>query len=232
MLLLFDIDATMISTSGSGMGAMLDAGRELYGDSFSTAGIDFAGRLDPLIIADLFRKHAVDWTPHNIAEYRAVYQRHLVRRLEDQVTIARALPGVLPLLEELRKSTSLTLGVLTGNFAETGSLKLRRCGIEPAWFHLHVWGDESPSTPPTREDLPGVAMKKYLSNHGRPIAGEHVVVIGDTPHDVRCAKAHGCRSLAVATGSFTLDQLAACQPTRAVSTLADWRDVAQWLVRP
>ncbi len=230
MLILFDIDATMLSTSGAGMKAMLDAGRELYGASFSTDGIGFAGRLDPLIIGDLFEKHAVPRTTERLSEYRSAYKDHLARRLADPATIAKSLPGVLPLLDELATMPHITIGVLTGNFAETGSMKLRTCGIAPERFHISVWGDESHSTPPTREDLPGVAMKKFASRHGRPIAGEQVVVIGDTPHDVRCAKAHGCRSLAVATGSFDLDALNRCEPTRAVRDMSDWRGVAKWLV--
>ena len=67
MLILFDVDATLISTSGSGKNAMLDAGRDLFGPSFSVEGIDFAGRLDPLIITEMFARHAVPSTPENKA---------------------------------------------------------------------------------------------------------------------------------------------------------------------
>ena len=57
MLILFDIDMTLITTGGSGMKAMGDAGRELFGESFATGGIDFAGRLDPLIISEMLARH-------------------------------------------------------------------------------------------------------------------------------------------------------------------------------
>ncbi|MGE3109179.1 MAG: HAD family hydrolase [Phycisphaerales bacterium] len=230
MLILFDIDATMISTSGAGMKAMLSTGQELFGESFSTEGIEFAGRLDPLIISDLFVKHGVTMTPQRAAEFRVVYREHLIRRLAHPETIARSLPGVLPLMDALARIEAVSMGVLTGNFQETGSLKLQRCGIDPARFHISVWGDESPSQPPTRVDLPGVAMKKYHTRYRSAIEGDRVVVIGDTPHDVRCAKAHGCRSLAVATGSFGIEQLTACEPTLALADLSDWREVCAWLM--
>lgn len=209
---------------------MLDAGRELFGDDFSTTGIEFAGRLDPLIIGDLFDRHSVARTAERLEAFRTTYQSHLVKRLADPATVAKSLPGVVPLLDSLATNGAVTIGVLTGNFAETGSLKLRTCGIAPERFHVSVWGDESPSNPPTREDLPGVAMKKYAARHGRGIDGERVVVIGDTPHDVRCAQVHGCRSLAVATGSFDVDSLARCGATRVVRDMSDWREIEAWLM--
>lgn len=229
MLILFDVDATLISTSGSGMKAMLDAGRELFGPEFSVDGIEFAGRLDPLIISEMFARHAVASTPEMWEVYRQTYARHLRSRLADRATVARALPGVMPLLAALEGLPQVGLGVLTGNFRETGSLKLRACGIDPDRFHLHVWGDESTSVPPKRDDLPGVAIRRYLERFGRGVDAERVVVIGDTPHDVRCAKAHRCRSLAVATGSFTLEALRGCEPTHAVADLSETDAIVEWL---
>lgn len=229
MLILFDVDATLISTSGSGMKAMLDAGRDLFGPSFSVEGIEFAGRLDPLIIHEMFVKHAVPSTPENWDIYRSTYTRYLQTRLADATTHSRALPGVMPLLTALEATPGIALGVLTGNFRESGCLKLRACGIEPHRFHLHVWGDESASNPPKRDDLPGVAIHRYRERFGKSVASERVVVIGDTPHDVRCAKAHQCRSLAVATGSFTLETLQGCEPTHAVADLSDTEAIVKWL---
>ncbi|MBC7772192.1 MAG: HAD hydrolase-like protein [Pyrinomonadaceae bacterium] len=232
MLLLFDVDATLISTSGAGMKAMLDAGRQLFGPDFSVEGIEFAGRIDPLIINEMFARHAIPPTPENLAVFCSTYTGHLKTRLADASTVAKALPGVLPLLAALESIPGVALGVLTGNFRETGSLKLRACGIEPDRFHLHVWGDESTSTPPKRDDLPGVAIDKYLQRFGKTVACDRVVVIGDTPHDVRCAKAHQCRSLAVATGSFTLQALQGCDPTHAVTDLSNTDEVVKWLISP
>jgi len=229
MLILFDVDATLISTSGSGMNAMLDAGKEIFGPSFSVQGIEFAGRLDPLIIGEMFARHAVASTPETWDSFCTTYSKYLRARLAHPATIARALPGVMPLLSALERIPDLALGVLTGNYRETGSLKLRACGIEPDRFHIHVWGDDSTSTPPTRDDLPSVALRRYHQRFETPLSPHRVVVIGDTPHDVRCAKVHHCRSLAVATGAFSLESLRACAPTHAVADLSDTSAIVNWL---
>jgi phosphoglycolate phosphatase len=230
VLILFDIDATLITTSGVGIRAMTDAGRELYGTGFRVEGIEFAGRLDPLIITDMLKASGVTESPEGVATFRAAYQRHLRRRITEPETVARALPGVHALLDHLSGETTVTMGLLTGNFAETGAIKLRACGIEPDRFPVQVWGDESRSSPPKRDDLPGVALERYHARYQRRLRGEQAVVIGDTPHDVRCAKAHGCRCLAVATGSFGVDRLAEHGPDRTVADLSATDDIVRWLL--
>ena len=230
MLILFDIDATLITTSGVGIRAMTDAGRELYGPDFKVDGIEFAGRLDPLIIIDMFRVSGVSMSPESLLTFRAAYERHLRERIKHPETIAKALPGVHDLLDALSETTEVTMGLLTGNFAETGSIKLRACGIEPDRFPVQVWGDESHSLPPTREDLPGIALNRYESTYNRRLRGEQAIVIGDTPHDIRCAKAHGCRSLAVATGSYSVSDLQQHTPDRTVPNLAATDDIVGWLL--
>lgn len=226
MLILFDIDATLISTSGVGIGAMLDAGRELFGPSFTGEGVPVAGRLDPLIIRDLLTRNGRAPTPEDAGRLRAGYEQNLARALSCP-GVGRTLPGVDQLLAALRQRPRYTLGLLTGNFERTGSMKLRTCGVEPAWFPVRVWGDESPHDPPAREHLPPVAMSRHAARLGREVRGHEVVIIGDTPHDVSCARANGCRCIAVATGRFGLDELRAAGADVALPNLADsttiWR---------
>jgi phosphoglycolate phosphatase-like HAD superfamily hydrolase len=231
MLLFFDIDATLINTSRSGMHSMLDAGRDLYGPSFRVEGIDFAGRLDPLILADLLLHNHQEPTPNALADLRARYRIHLERRLA-QPGIGRALPGVLPLLDRLRAMPEITLALLTGNFADTGQMKLRACGIDPDWFPIRVWGDESPHSPPARHHLPPLGLERFHARHNRTLPPHHAVIIGDTPHDVACAKAHGLRSLAVATGSSSFSQLHAAHPDRVVQDLSETDSILAWLTMP
>lgn len=229
MLLLFDIDLTLTDTSGAGMESLLDAGRDLFGPGFHHDGVEFAGRLDPLIISDMLRVSGVADSPEHHRRLREAYERHLRRRL-GVTGRARALPGVLDLLGVLRADPRPTLGLLTGNFEPTGCMKLRAAGIDPAWFRVAVWGDESPHTPPRRDHLVPVGMDRYCRLHGQGIDGRHVTVIGDTPHDVECAKTHGCRSLAVGTGRSTLAELRAAGADLAVKDLSDTAGVARWLL--
>jgi len=227
MLIFFDIDATMIVSGGAGIKAMVDAGAELYGPGFTAAGIPVAGRLDPLIMAEMLVLNGQDPTAAALARMREVYRGHLERRLN--AGEGRALPGVLPLLDHLA-GVEVALGVLTGNFEETGSMKLRACGIDPERFGIRVWGDDSPHVPPSRDHLPGVGLERYRERYRRAVDPRHVTVVGDTPHDVACARAHGCRALGVATGQFSCDQLMDAGADRAVSNLAQTDDVAAWLL--
>ena len=226
MLILFDIDMTMITTGGSGMRAMVEAGVELFGAGFHAEGVSFAGSLDPVIFSEILINNGQVDTPEMHRRLRAVY----ARRLEAKLTpgVARALPGVMELLDGVEKSGA-TLGLLTGNFEETGSMKLRSAGIDPTRFAVRVWGDESPHAPPLREHLVPVGIARGCTVRGAALAGGEVVVIGDTPHDVRCASASGCRSLGVATGHFSVEKLAEAGATRVVRDLSDTRGVLSWL---
>lgn len=227
MLILFDIDATLLRTEGAGVRAMVAAGRELFGPGFSAEGVEVSGRLDTLIIPDMLRNAGAAPTPANVAAVRREYARRLVLDLA-QAGVRQPLPGVLDLLAAL-EPRGPALGLLTGNYEETGSAKLRAYGIDPARFHINVWADDSPHDPPSRDHLPPVAFGRYLSRYGRAVSPGKVTIIGDTPHDVRCAKIHGCRSLAVATGKFSQDVLAAAGADRAVPDLSSTDDLARWL---
>lgn len=227
MLILFDIDATLIRTEGAGIKAMVDAGSELFGPGFTAEGVAFAGRLDPLILADLLMTNRQTPNPGNIQSMRRAYRKHLEVRLKSGV--GRALPGVAPLLDRLQSEAAATLGLLTGNFAETGSAKLAACGIQVSRFAIQVWGDDSPHDPPAREHLPAVGMQRYRQLHRRDIAPQCVVIIGDTPHDISCAKAHGCRSLGVGTGQFRAEQLLASGADHAVDDLSNTEAVMDLL---
>lgn len=205
-LVLFDIDATLLKTDGAGVAAMGDAGRHLYGEAFTTDGLDFAGRLDTLIFRDLCRMNGLDRTDAAEREFRAVYGRMLGPRLASS-TLARALPGAKDLVNAVRYGRGHAMGLLTGNYRETGSMKLSTCGLEPTWFEVCAWGDDSPHDPPAREHLPPVAMVRFREKYNRAVDPRRVTIIGDTPHDVRCAHMNGCRSIAVATGKFSVAEL-------------------------
>ncbi len=228
-LILFDIDATLISTSGVGIRAMEAAGRELFGPEFSSAGVEYAGRLDPLIVRDLLIANGQRPDGSNIAALRVGYRKHLTEKLP-ACAGARALPGVPALLDALEPLAAL--GLLTGNYADTGSLKLRACGINPSRFPVSAWGDESPHDPPDRTHLPPVALARFRERYGVSADPSRCTIIGDTPHDIRCAKANGLRSLAVATGLFPVAALRAAGADHALADLSDTSRVIDWLLGP
>lgn len=230
MLILFDIDMTLITTGGAGMKAMQDAGAELFGPTFDASKVEYAGRLDPLIIDDLVRQHAAESRSHASphAAMRAGYRKHLAARLQTP-GVGRALPGVMDLLDELAGVRTTALGLLTGNFDDTGSMKLRACGIDPSRFGVAAWGDDSPHTPPDRAHLPPVAVRRLAESTGRRVSAREVVVIGDTPHDARCALAHGHRCLGVATGMHDEAKLRASGFDHVVRDLSETHSIMRWL---
>lgn len=239
-LFLFDIDSTLLTTDGAGMRAMAAAGRWLCGPGFSADGVDYAGRLDPAIIEDLLVVNGVSSNPELLREFRARYVAELDLGLVG-VGRGRMMPGVDDLLRRLEARRDAVLGLLTGNIEEGGLLKMAASGIDASRFVIRVWGDspwregngwdlDERGAPPSRNDLPPVACAEYARVFGQPIEPSHITIIGDTPHDVACARVNGCRSLGVATGRYSMEELASAGADRVVADLSSVDDVLTWLV--
>jgi phosphoglycolate phosphatase-like HAD superfamily hydrolase len=226
MLVLFDIDGTLLVTERAGVHGMQDAGRELFGPQFTFDGVEFAGRLDPLIWLELAARNGVEDSAVHHERFRAAYARHLQRRLKERPT-ARLLPGVAGLVDHLRAERDVTLGLLTGNYPETGRLKIACAGLDVEVFKIAAWGCDGA----TRRDLPPVAIRAHERALGRSIPREQVVVIGDTPHDIDCAHHNGCRALGVATGVFSAASLREAGADLAVADLADAEAILGWIMK-
>lgn len=228
MLILFDIDATLLRTGGAGLRAMRAAGVQAFRPDFSIEGVSFTGRLDPLILQDLLRANGVEPTPKNLRRIRSAYHAALPAELAAMQSPG-VLPGVLALLKALAGQKTHTIGLLTGNFPETGRLKLHACGIEVNQFRIQVWGDDSPHDPPARHQLPPVARERFSAEFGRGVDFERITIIGDSPADVHCAKTNGCRCLGVATGQSSVAELRGHGADHAVENLAETESVLTWL---
>ena len=230
MLLLFDIDGTLLTTGGAGIHAMEAAGVELFGPGFSGRRVEYAGRLDPLIIDDLLTSNGLEVTPERRTALKDGYRRHLPRILTERQA-ARTCPGVPALIEALAAESEAILALLTGNYEETGRIKLEASGLSPDRFAVQVWGDASPHHPPRRDHLPPVGMRMARERLGLDRTGAEVVVIGDTPHDIACARAHGLRSLGVGTGQYSPEALRAAGADLALPTLEETDRVVAWMMR-
>ncbi len=231
MLILFDIDATLISTMRAGIDALAHAGRSLFGPGFRMGRVEIAGRLDPLIMRDLLIDNALEPTRERMDALRAGYRTNLPGRLVEPGRRCTTLPGAAELVGALEGRPGVTLGLLTGNYEDTGSIKLRACGLEPSRFAVRVWGDESPHDPPSRDHLAHVALDRYAALHGRRADPKRALIIGDTPHDVRCAKGAGMRALAVATGHHDTAALSVTGADRVVSDLLQTAEILGWILK-
>lgn len=222
-MLLFDIDGTLVDAGGLGMSVMHEAAGRLFGGRLSYEGIDAAGRVD----SDLFREAArrSGYTPaaNDHDRLREAYVEALAIQLVAQREKVRALAGTLELIEQLVERVerdderAAVLGCLTGNYAGAAHAKLHATGFDPAVFTVTAFGDEAD----TRPGLTELALQRYELAHGQPADPLRVIVIGDTPHDIDCAHAHGCRALGVATGGFSVEQLAAAGADWVVADLCD-----------
>jgi phosphoglycolate phosphatase-like HAD superfamily hydrolase len=220
MLLLFDIDLTLLTSGGAGEAALHVAGREVIGPTYSHDGLQVAGRLDRLIFADMLALNRVDTSEAAQERVRQRYTHHLGEQLALTDRKA-ALPGVHDVLASLRGRADVVVGVLTGNYERSGRMKLDAVGIDASQFVVQAWCDFAPRVTPKRADLVAVAMQQCEQRTSRRLRGKDVVVIGDTHHDVDCAKAHGCVSVGVATGRTSAAELAAAGADRVLDSMAD-----------
>jgi phosphoglycolate phosphatase len=236
MLVLFDIDGTLItsrsevkdggSRDGIGTASFIEAGRNLYGSAFTLEGVEIAGRLDSLIWRDAAARNGIGNHEAEHDQMRAEYARVLRARLDAGASV-RLLPGARELVDEFACVQSVTLGLLTGNYPETGRMKLEAAGLDTSVFKVGAWGCDGES----RRALTPVAMRAYRHQSGRALEPNQVLIIGDTPHDVDCAKAHGCRALAVGTGAFGVDELRQAGADLALPDLADTCRIVEWTLK-
>jgi phosphoglycolate phosphatase-like HAD superfamily hydrolase len=218
-LVLFDIDGTLLLTDGAGRRAIVAALGEEIGDAAAFRRVRFAGKTDPQIVADLLEAagHRGPHPPDRVAGICRRYVELLARELEHTTTRTTVMPGVHQLLERLDAEDGVILGLLTGNVAEGATLKLRSAGLDPARFRVGAYGSDSAHRP----ELPPIAARRAEPYFGRVPSGAEVVIIGDTPADIACGQCIDARAVAVATGGYSVSDLAACGPHAAFEDLSD-----------
>jgi len=223
--LLFDIDGTLLLSGGAGVRAMTRAFERVFGITDAFASSDLAGRTDTFILSSAFRAAGLPDIPENHDRFRKTYIDILAVEIDAPSSSRRELmPGIMPLLRALRAHDSSELALLTGNFETAAYIKLRSFGIAD-FFPWGAFGEESAE----RAELARVAMRRAEERAIPPHVRAHTIVIGDTPHDVDCARAIGARVLAVATGSYSVEQLTAAGADVVLPDLSDTDHVVELL---
>jgi phosphoglycolate phosphatase len=214
---LFDIDGTLISSAGAGRRALDRAFEQLFGIRGAFASIELAGRTDLLIVRDALRAHRLVERDHDWTRFWDCYAEALAVEMRRDRPGRQVFPGVVSLLETLAPRSDRVMALLTGNARTAARLKLERFDLWRYFNGCGAFGDDAPD----RNGLVSIALER-ISRHGYPrVPASRIVVIGDTPHDVACAAAAGARSLAVATGGSSVDQLHAAGADVVFQTLAD-----------
>ncbi|MGB7212554.1 MAG: HAD family hydrolase [Gemmatimonadales bacterium] len=229
-LVLFDIDGTLLLTAGAGRRAIVRAVGEVVGPSAELDGVRFDGKTDPQIVMELLAAggHPEPTEPVLVGQLCERYVTYLAEELISPVGATTVLPGIKPLLDRLEQEQGVVLGLLTGNVVPGAALKLRSGGLRPERFVVGAYGSDSHHRP----DLPAIAAERARPWFGHAPSGSAVVIIGDTPADVTCGLSIGARSLAVATGSYTPDQLAAAGAFAVFDDLADTDRVVERILWP
>lgn len=224
-LLLWDIDGTLIASGGAGMKSMQVALGTVFGIDGSVADIEFSGRTDRWIIAQIFRKFGVAPTEDNFTRFFESYVAGLPAMLSNPQ--ARILPGVHAALAAAAADGTIAQGLLTGNMRRGAQAKLTYHGL---WDHFPfgAFADDSEH----RNELGPHALRRAREHHGVEFAGVNVWIIGDTPHDIACGKAIGARTLGVATGSHPLDELLRHAPSAVLADLSDTAALLRLFTQP
>ena len=213
---LFDIDGTLLRAGGAGRRAVELALCEVLDDidgNVSLESVEFAGRTDPWIVRMALMQYGVTADDALIHEVLRRYVAHLPRELE-LASAFEVLPGVLSLLAELTARPDVVLGLGTGNTEPAAYAKLARGGLD-SFFSFGGFGSDHTD----RAELLRAGLKRGLEQTGARSGVAHVVVIGDTPHDVAAAQAIGAHCVAVSTGGYDGPALEAAGAPVVVSDL-------------
>jgi phosphoglycolate phosphatase-like HAD superfamily hydrolase len=202
-LVLFDIDGTLVLTGGAGVRAMTRACEEILGHAEALDGIPVAGRTDWIILHDTLTRVGRDLDADLFNRLRRLYLTYLAEEIDRPGRgFKGTLPGIPRLLAALHERPDVFLGLLTGNFEQGARIKLEHFDLW-RYFRCGAFGDDAAD----RNALVPFAVERARSSGAARTRPHDVIVVGDTPHDVACARAAGATPVAVATGSFTVDQL-------------------------
>jgi phosphoglycolate phosphatase len=213
-LILWDIDGTILRSGGAGTHSLQLALKEVFGSETSIADIDFAGRTDPWIIGQILAKAGIE----DKAEHRTRYVEGYIALLPSALRLKNAsvLPGARVLLEQAAAHPHVEQGLLTGNLRRGAETKL---GFHGLWHHFAVGAFADDSS--VRNELGPHALRRARAHWSHDFPIDRVWIVGDTPHDIACARAIGAKVLAVATGSSSVADLAAHHPDAVLPDLSN-----------
>jgi phosphoglycolate phosphatase-like HAD superfamily hydrolase len=213
-LVLFDIDGTLLHTGGAGVKAFARAFAVEFGLNDGSEKLKFAGRTDVSLVREFFSHHQIEPTPDHFERFFKTYL--ILLRQIIQECDGGPCTGVMEFYDSLAALPEPPMvGLLTGNIREGARVKLEHYQL---WekFPFGGFADDHEE----RDHIAAAAVRRGSERLGRTLRGEEVLVIGDTPLDVRCARAVGAKVIAVGTGSFGVLELMEHKPDWAVEDLS------------
>jgi phosphoglycolate phosphatase len=209
LLVLWDIDGTLVDSAGHGRFAFEEAFETVIGGVPDW--VEYAGRTDHQIALSML---------NNSAEHVPAVLEQLVAKLAIRKSAiaaeGRVYPGVPETLAALHEADGVINSLLTGNLEANAAVKVGAFGLE-RWldFEAGAYGSDPHER---RSDLVAIARERAAARHGQTTGA---VLVGDTPLDVLAAREAGARAVAVATGFADLDSLRASEPDALLQDLSD-----------
>ena len=182
------------------------------------------GRTDAAIIRQLFAQNGLDYSDPLRGEFQREYLQLLPRYLESSP--GTVLPGVIEVLRRLSSDSNVMLGIITGNMRAAAVAKLRHFGLLPFFAEsasseiaIGGFGDEHPD----RNDVAAAAHEsaRQVIADDQAAAAARTVVVGDTVHDIECARHIGAVPVAVLTGGVEAEELEKSAPHSIFENMAD-----------
>lgn len=228
LLVLWDIDHTLIETRG--------VGRAVYERAFPAAIgrpltelADVAGRTELDIMAESLRLNGIEPTEEAVERLAAALVRGYEDARDELRTTGRALPGAAETLADLAGRPAVHQTVLSGNLRAVARIKLEVFGLD-RYLDLAAgaYGDDNPDRP----KLVAIAQHRAADATGVLFSNDATVLIGDTPNDVAAGLAAGVRVIGVATGKSDTDELRSAGAQDVVVGLAACQAIlSRWVDR-
>jgi phosphoglycolate phosphatase len=209
LLVLWDIDGTLVDSAGHGRFAFEEAFDAVIGGVPDW--VEYAGRTDHQIALSMLN----DSAEHLPAVLEQLVAKLAVRKRAIAAD-GRVYPGVPETLAALHEADGVINSLLTGNLEANAAVKVGAFGLE-RWldFEAGAYGSDPHER---RSDLVAIARERAAARYGQTTGA---VLVGDTPLDVLAAREAGARAVAVATGFADLDSLRASEPDALLQDLSD-----------
>ena len=225
-LILFDIDGTLLLSGRAGLRAMTRAFEQTFGITEGFKGESFGGRTDSYLVSKALVQAGLPDNEENHHRFRGNYLPLLAEEIQHPGQGHKGLmAGARELLEALEEHDHLHLALLTGNYREAAEIKLQHFEI----WEFFEWGAFSDDAA-DRNALVPIARSRAETYDIPAEAIERVIVIGDTPHDIECARVAGARCIAVATGGYSMAQLKEAGADEVLPDLSDTERVISLLI--
>jgi phosphoglycolate phosphatase len=216
-LVLFDIDGTLIKDFKGHIASLLKSVEKVYGIK-NVKGLNYHGMTDKQIIIEILKMNNLDEkTIYSKLKECTEIMTFLFNEIinKEKITL---LEGVEDFLKEL-KENNILIGLVTGNLEIIARTKMEKIGIND-YFKIGGFGSDNTD----RTKLVKLAIKRAMESFNFKFSN-NVFLIGDTPKDIKAGKEAGIKTVGVATGIYSKDQLIEAGADFAVENLKNKKEI-------